>query len=138
MMNRLFFMLFIMTSLSFATSVEECLGQYLNALFNINYYNKAEDAFSNWRKLDEVFARVSDLQQNERILFYKRAFYYGEMDGEVLGLFGKMIICNGDLEILKKNVLLTNSKNKTKEIIEKNKLFKSFIFSRNNKCEDED
>ncbi|MDO4948027.1 hypothetical protein SAMN05720766_13221 [Fibrobacter sp. UWH9] len=138
MMNRLLFSFFIMTSLSFATSVEEYLGQYLNVLFNINYYTKTEDAFSNWKKLDEIFTRISGLQQNERILFYKRAFYYGEMDGEVLGSFGKMMVCNGDLEMLKKNILLTDSKNKTKEMIKKNTLFESFILSRNNKCEDGD
>lgn len=107
-------------------SLEKVIGQYFNARFDIvcgsqeqywNNYDKETEMFSDMKKIIKFFSK------EKRMKFYVMTFSFDQfLDTEPLGEWGNVIVCNGDLDVLKqhvRNLVLKSGENSNSPLIER-------------------
>ena len=109
-----------------ALSLENVIGMYFNARFDIVCGNQ-ELYWNNYEKEVTMFSNVNkalaNFPQEERVKFYIMTFHFDlYLDTESLGEWGNFVVCNGDLEELKryaKNLVLRLNENSNNHLIKR-------------------
>lgn len=97
-------------------SLDEMMGRYFEIRYNVVWKNEGK-YWEHYDKQTEMFSEVKSVlkhwNKQDRITFYITTFCFDlYLDTESLEEWGRLVTCNGDLDVLKKHTqsILSNLK----------------------------